>query len=492
MSNTSSKNKDIFYYIHVVIMLFFMFGFPRLAPIEPLTAQGMHAVGIFMGLLWAWTFVDLLWPSILGMVAVGLSGFMTIDAAFNSGFGNTTVIMVAACLVFAGYLTATGVCKTVAYWFVSRKACIGHPFMFAFYLLLACYILGATAGPMAAIVIGWAVVYEVANITGYKQGESFPATLLVGVVVASMLGSTVFPWRAMAVIGLNNARNILAMECSFVDWVIPSFCTSFLAMTLYIVLVKFIVRPDVSRLAGDTDHFSSFREQLQLTTEQKIAMATLVAVIVIAATPSFLPAGSGAKVFLSKFSSIGPLMLLAMAVLYAVRINGKPIIDYPAIMKNGMDWTTIVMLASSMPVASMVQHADSGVTVLINNFLTNLLGNYGAFAIACLFVLFTIIVTQIAHNLVMMIVLAPILCNLSVAMGFNPMPALMMLAFAANAGIATAGASVMGAMIFANRDWIPVKNAFAYTWIAVAICAVAMCVVGIPLAMALGAGTPIV
>ena len=32
----------------------------------------------------------------------------------------------------------------------------------------------------------------------------------------------------------------------------------------------------------------------------------------------------------------------------------------------------------------------------------------------------------------MMIVLAPIICNLSLSMGFNAMPILMMLAFAAN------------------------------------------------------------
>lgn len=490
MSSMSSGKKDTSYYIHSLIVILFMFAFPQLTPIEPLTAQGMWALGIFIGLLWAWTFVDFIWPSILGMCAVGLSGFMTIDAAFNAAFGNTTVIMVAVCFIFAAYLTQTGVCKTVAYWFISRKSCIGKPYIFMFYLLLACYLLGATAGPMAAIVIGWAIVYEVMEIAKYKKGESLPSILLVGVVVSSMLGSTVFPWRAFAVIAQNNARNLLAMQCDFLDWVIPSFCASFAAMLLYIIVAKFVLRPDVSHLESKDDIYATFRNQIDLTTEQKVGLGVLAGVILFSSIPSFLPAGNVAKVFMSKFS-IGPLMILAMALVYAIKIKGKHQLDFVRAVKEGIDWPTIIILASSMPVASMVQHADSGISTLINSVLMSILGDYGMFAIACLFVIFCVILTQVAHNLVMMIVLAPIICNLSLSMGFNAMPILMMLAFAANAGIATAGASVMGAMIFANREWIPTKNAFAYTWSAVAVCAITMCLIGIPLAMAMGAGVPI-
>ena len=62
------------------------------------------------------------------------------------------------------------------------------------------------------------------------------------------------------------------------------------------------------------------------------------------------------------------------------------------------------MLVASFPVAAMIQSPDSGVTILINDFLTGMLGNYSPFIIACIFIIFTAIVTQVAHNLVMIIV----------------------------------------------------------------------------------------
>ena len=61
ITNTGRK-KDLIYYVNVCIMLAFMFGFGYLPPVLGLTPLGMHALGIFIGLLWAWTAVDLLWP----------------------------------------------------------------------------------------------------------------------------------------------------------------------------------------------------------------------------------------------------------------------------------------------------------------------------------------------------------------------------------------------------------------------------------------------
>jgi len=486
-ASTQSEKNDVFYYINVVIMLLFMFGFPQLSPLGPLTEQGMAAVGIFLGLLWAWTFVDFIWPSILGMVAIGLTGFMTIDEAFASGFGNSTTLTIVFVFALAAYMTSTGVCKTVAYWFVSRKSCIGKPYLFMFYLLTSCYILGATAGTVATYVIAWAVIYEIAHITDYKMGDSFPASLLVGAVFSAMLGATVFLFRPFAVIALNNSKQILGMDCSFIDWAIPSFVASYGALLLYVLVIKFIIRPDVERLKTEDDIFATFRAQVKVTGEQKVAFVTMIAIILFASIPSFLPAGSAPRVWLSKFT-IGPIIALVMGITYAIHKKGKPLMDYAKSMKEGIDWQTIIMLASSMPLGTMMQSPESGVSKLINDFLVVFLGDYSPIVVSILFIAFTLIVTQVAHNMIMMVVLAPIVCNLSVSMGFNPMPCLMMLAFAANTGLATPGASVMGAMIFANRKWIPIKDAFGYSWLAVGACLITTCLLGIPLGFAMDVG----
>ena len=484
---SSGKKKDIVYYIHVVIILFFMFGFPQLGPFGPLSEMGMHALGIFISLLWAWTFVDFIWPSILAMVAVGLTGFMTIDQSFASGFGNATTLNIMFIFGLAAFMTASGICKTVAYWFVSRKSCIGKPYVFVTYLLFACFILGGTAGAVPTYIMAWAIIYEIADVTGFKMKDSFIAALLVGVVFSAILGTNVLPFRPFAAIALNQSRQIAGIECSFLDWAIPNLVACVATILLYILFIKFILRPNVDPLKKDEDIFAHFRTGFVINGEQKVAIALMLAIIIFASVPSFLPAGSLPKEFMSKFT-IGPIIATLMALFHALHKNGKTIMDFAGSMTKGVEWPTVIMIASSMPVAEMIQSPDSGVSALINDFLTLFLGNYSPFIIAVLFILFSTILTQVAHNLVLMIVLTPILLNLAISMGFPPMPALMFLAFGCSMGLATPGASVMGAMIYANRDWISAKQAAVYTSTAVVASIIAMIATGLPLAFLMEAG----
>ena len=70
MSTSSGKNS--LYWINTAISLFFMFIFGRIiTPVEPLTAAGVQVLGIFIGLIWAWSTVDMAWPSIVGFIALG-------------------------------------------------------------------------------------------------------------------------------------------------------------------------------------------------------------------------------------------------------------------------------------------------------------------------------------------------------------------------------------------------------------------------------------
>ena len=61
----STDNKSIKYYIKSAIVLIIMFGFRYLPAIDPITPQGMHVLGIFIGLLVGWSTVGIIWPVLL-------------------------------------------------------------------------------------------------------------------------------------------------------------------------------------------------------------------------------------------------------------------------------------------------------------------------------------------------------------------------------------------------------------------------------------------
>lgn len=91
------SKKTISYYLHMIITLLLMFGFGLFPAPEPMTALGMKVIGIFLGLLYGWTTCGLIWPSLLGMIALALSGALSIKEVLIGGFGNETTLLSCSC-----------------------------------------------------------------------------------------------------------------------------------------------------------------------------------------------------------------------------------------------------------------------------------------------------------------------------------------------------------------------------------------------------------
>ena len=84
---------DAMYYVHSFLCLLIMFGFGQLPPVEPLTALGMRLIGIFLGLLYGWIFIDIVWPSMAGLLALMLVGGMKPVALLNRSFGGFSMLV---------------------------------------------------------------------------------------------------------------------------------------------------------------------------------------------------------------------------------------------------------------------------------------------------------------------------------------------------------------------------------------------------------------
>ena len=67
MNFAISTNKPAFY-LHAGAMLAVMLVFRFIPPPQGLTAEGLAVIGIFFGILYGWLFIDVVWPSLLGLV----------------------------------------------------------------------------------------------------------------------------------------------------------------------------------------------------------------------------------------------------------------------------------------------------------------------------------------------------------------------------------------------------------------------------------------
>ena len=128
-------------YIHSFVGIAFMFGFPLLNPIEPITEIGMHILAIFIGMVYLWSTVNSIWPSILGLLLMTISGFATMTEVAVGAFGADIAVLMLLSMVFFGGVEYAGCTQYMARWFVTRKIIDGRPYIFLFIFFLGSYFL---------------------------------------------------------------------------------------------------------------------------------------------------------------------------------------------------------------------------------------------------------------------------------------------------------------------------------------------------------------
>lgn len=78
--------------IHSAITIFLMFLFGRvIPPFGGITEVGMNVLGVFLGVIYGYCTCEIAWPSILGFVAYGLSGAVTMKDGIQAMMGQSVV-----------------------------------------------------------------------------------------------------------------------------------------------------------------------------------------------------------------------------------------------------------------------------------------------------------------------------------------------------------------------------------------------------------------
>ena len=190
------KSKDMQYYIKSVIGLVIMFGFGQLPPIGPLTPLGMRIVGLFVGLVFLLCTVDIVWPSMLGMIGLGLTGYCSVGEAISSGFGSEMVWMMLILLVLAAGISNSGLGEILARWFITRKALQSRPMLFTFVYIVSFGICSLLVASFTSVILAWSIFYNIADMAGYKKGERYSTIFIIGCFLSCIMYEGLFAFRS--------------------------------------------------------------------------------------------------------------------------------------------------------------------------------------------------------------------------------------------------------------------------------------------------------
>ena len=280
-----SKNKPAFY-LHMAIVLFLMFGLRYTPHPEVITDVGWQVVGVFLGVLWGWNFLNVSYISMLGLIAIGFTDYTTVPAAMTAGFGNNTMLLVFFSCAFVYILQVSGVCEIIADRVMNTKIGKNYPWIKIGLFFLVNQVLGAVTSNGAILVLFWAIFEDICTKQKIEKGK-FTQYMMAGLCFTALAATNSFAFKAgiAALTGAYTAvsgveMNMLATTTFF--WIINVIMTIF-----YLLFGRFVLRLDVSVFAQSE---ISISKSNKITPYQRLCITSMVVFLVLMFVPSFVPA----------------------------------------------------------------------------------------------------------------------------------------------------------------------------------------------------------
>ncbi len=477
-----SNKKNTMYYIHSIIFVLLTIGIGFLPPFGQITPMGMKVLGVFVGVIYGWIFIGFIWPSFFGMIVLGFSGYSNITGVFSAAFGDSIVLQLLAMFLFTAILDQCGLTTFIAKWCVSRKVCVGKPWVLTAFFFLACFLVGGCINLYGGVMVLWSIFYAVAKTAGFEKGDKYVSYMVAGIVFISTISIVSMPFLPLAIIynGLLGAA-AEGFTAPVVAQTVTGLTIVLVSALGYLFVGKFILKCDVSPFTTNADMLAQYRD-IKMDKEQKIAMALLALFVVIILAPKFIkiPAIQAA---LNNMGVIGAALIAVIIQCLRKNSDGKPIYNFRDLAAKGFNWDLIILFAATMPISAAMESGDTGIIATLVSMLMPIFSKLSpiAFILVCMAIFW--VATQLAHNLILVIVFMPTLASIGVSMGINPYLFCLLFVMTTNCAFMTPGASAQAAMIFGNTDWISTKDAYKYCTIFAIVALLAIACIGLPLGL---------
>ena len=429
----SCKDKEIAYYAHSLISLLIMFGCGQLTPITPLTPLGMNLIGIFLGVLYGWIFIDIIWPSMAGLLALMLIGGMKPNELFQTSFGDPLVMMMFFIFVFCATINYYGLSKFISLWFITRKCVAGKPWLFTYTFFL----------------------------------------------YAAQIGMSIIPFKQVPFTVLGAYENMSGMTIDYAKYMIIAITCCALCSLLFIVMAKYVFKPDMKKLISlDTGGLDT-EGALRLNKVQKIVLGFLFALVVLLLLPNILPATSGIARFFKTIGNTGICMLL-VTVMCLLKVDGKPLLRFKTMVDSGVTWGIILILAVVMPLSHAMANDESGITKFLMALMTPFFGNESSLVFALCMGFFATVLTQFMNNGATGIALMPVVYSYCTGMNVPPELAIIMVVMGVHIAFLTPAASASASLLHGNEwsntkaIWRTVPIVILATWATISAIVVAL------------------
>ncbi len=449
-----------------------------------ITPIGMVVVSIFIGVLYLWTTVETIWPSLLAIFLIGISDYSSMNDVLMRYMGNPTTVMTFFLFMFCAALVQSQVIVYLARWFMTRKFVQGKPWLFIFSLLLAFYIT-AFLGQMPALFLFLPILYVIFEELKLKRGDKLVSLLIVNCIVMILCSFCSDAINGGAFFLLTNLYNIPVTDAEQVitpinygTYILFGFTISFIFLLVLMFFMRFIYRVDVSALEKLNPAIFEKDPLPPMKWQQKLIPCLFFFYAAWLLLPSFLDPSSEISIFLKK-NLAGGSLLLATALAF-IRYKGEKLIHLPLSNKS-FPWEVFILISAVFFLGSLLTAPKTNVSLYIEYLMHSLFSGLNVYTFALVLIIIGVIITNFSNSIVVGFIFSPIIVTISNTYGFNPNMLLACFFYIVLFGIVTPAASPFASVLYSN-EWISRSTAMYYSCISSFLLVVVMFIIGIPLA----------
>ena len=407
----SEQKKDL-RYVHFVIMAMIPVVMGFLPAPAPITPYGMKVFGVFLSLIYGWTFIDLLIPSLFGAVALALVGYGTVDQVFLAMFNNSTVMLMLFGVMCFGALEQSGAGDWIVAKLLGSKLAKKSPVMVLEVFFFIFWIAQQTG-------LSWFIYFALLPLMakmflkcGYPKGDKFIALFMCGCLMMTQVSMSLFAIRGWGLMTAGTATSLTGVVVSNNAYMLLTVLFSLMLAATYPLFMK-LVGCDFSKLAN-VDIMEAFGDTLKvdgkLDKRQSLALGS-ISVFVVAITVVSL--FTSVPIFAWLNTKIGCLGMMILLWVFVVlwKVDGKPILDMRKAATT-FPWDMLVLIAVALLVSNALTAAETGVSAFVAATLSPIFASQHPLVFLLVIGGFTIALTNVSNNIACCFLMLNIVCSM--------------------------------------------------------------------------------
>lgn len=291
---------------------------------------------------------------------------------------------------------------------------------------------------------------------GIERCDKIWPYFFVGMFLVSTLAQPFFPFMGAQLIPISAFAAMTEamgnpMDVPIVSYMLLDLIMTTLIMAVYLLLLKFVIRVDVSKLKAVNPEQIEVQMLLPpMNFQQKAYLYMIPCYLIMLLIPNFIK-GNPISDLLSTMGTLGVTVFWVL-VFVIVKWNGKPLLDFKEVAYKQMNWGIFFMIAAAVYGANTLANPATGVVDFLVKVLQPVLGGRPEWLFVLLMFTVALVITNFANNAAMAVTLLPVALAFCQQLNIDPIPVAIGIVLMVFVAMLTPSASPHGSMMHARKD----------------------------------------